>query len=204
MIAWSIETIVRSNLFERVLVSTDDAEIAEVAARYGAEVPFMRPAELSDDHTVTFDVIRHAIRWCDDNVIHADHFCCVYATAPFLTAESLAQGLASMQEGSASFAFSVTSFEFPIQRALMLSPRGILEAVWPANNLVRSQDLEPRYHDAGQFYWGTRAAFLENRDLYSGNAVPIILPRTRVQDIDTPEDWERAELMFRVAVEAAK
>jgi N-acylneuraminate cytidylyltransferase len=197
IIAYSIETALNSNLFDQVIVSTDDEEIAAVARKYGAETPFIRPAELSDDHTGTNDVIRHAISWYQQQNVDCDFVCCIYATAPFLGPEYLKQGLDRLIASKRSFAFSVTSYAFPIQRALRVVASEYLEAIWPENNTVRSQDLEEAFHDAGQFYWGRSSAFLNNEILYSPVSVPVVLPRHLVQDIDTLEDWQRAELMYK-------
>lgn len=199
IIAWSIEAAQDSRLFDHVIVSTDDEEIAAIARKYNAEVPFIRPPELADDYTSTFDVVRHCILWCEDNNIYSDRYCCIYATAPFVKPETLKHGLSVLEESEKSFAFSVTPFEFPIQRALRLSDDGSIQAIWPENNIKRSQDLEDTYHDAGQFYWGLKEAFLEDIPLYSVESAPVILPKSQVQDIDTPDDWKRAEALFSIA-----
>lgn len=203
IIAYSIEAARKSGLFDRVIVSTDDEEIAVVARQYGAEIPFMRPPELSDDHTGTAAVVNHAIRWFQQQRQPVGHVCCIYATAPFVRVDDLQQGFDRLVRGGACFAFSVTSFAFPIQRAIRLLPEGGVEPVDPAAIEKRSQDLEETYHDAGQFYWGTAEAFLADVPLFSRTSIPVILPRHRVQDIDTPEDWTRAELLWQ-AVEAAE
>jgi pseudaminic acid cytidylyltransferase len=197
IIAWSIDAARQSGCFDRILVSTDDAEIAEVALAFGAEVPFVRPAELSDDHTGTIPVIAHAIRWQQQSGEAPTAVCCVYATAPFVRAEDLRRGLEVLQETGCDYAFAVTSFAFPIQRAIRITYTGRVEMFHPEHFKTRSQDLEDAYHDAGQFYWGRAEAWLAGKPIFSSDAAPVILPRHRVQDIDTPEDWERAELMFK-------
>lgn len=197
MIAWSIEAARESGCFDRVIVSTDDEEIAETAAKYGAEIPFMRPAELSDDHTGTLAVIAHAIDWCGSNDQKPIKVCCIYATAPFVQAEDLARGLAMLEANGCDYVFSATSYPFPIQRAFRLTPSGRAEMADPEQFSTRSQDLEEFYHDAGQFYWGRATAWLELKPIFSNDAVPMILPRYRVEDIDTPEDWKRAEWLFK-------
>jgi N-acylneuraminate cytidylyltransferase len=180
-----------------VIVSTDDDEIAAVAKSAGAEVPFIRPAELCDDHTATKPVIAHAIRWWEQNRGPLEFCCCVYATAPFLRPEYIRQGFDILQANpNADFAFSVTSYAFPIFRSLQIAQDGRVRMFWPENELKRSQDLPEAWHDAGQFYWGRRDAFLGDKGFFSGNSYPVVLPRHRVQDIDTLEDWERAEMMF--------
>lgn len=197
MIAWSIEAALQSGCCERVLVSTDDAEIAAVARQYGAEVPFVRPAELSDDHTGTIPVIAHAVAWLSGQGAAPQQVCCIYATAPFITPQDIQRGLELLQTNGCDYAFSVTSYPFPIQRAIRITQAGRIEMFDPEQFAVRSQDLEEAYHDAGQFYWGRFDAWLEGKVLFSPDAVPVILPRYQVQDIDTPEDWLRAELMFK-------
>ena len=196
IIAHSIDAARACGLFDRIVVSTDDDEIARVARECGAETPFVRPAELSDDHTGTNAVVRHAIGWFDERGVLPDHVCCLYATAPFVQPRYLREGYERLVASGKSFAFSVTTFAFPIQRALRIDADGCVQPIWPENVARRSQDLEETYHDAGQFYWGTARAFLDEVVLSSGASVPVVLPRHLVQDIDTEEDWVRAELMF--------
>lgn len=198
MIAWSIEAARLSCCFDRIIVSTDDEEISEVAQAHGAEVPFMRPSELSDDHTSTTPVIAHAVDWIKQNVGRVDFACCIYAAAPFVQAEDLKRGLALLCESGADYAFSVTTYAFPIQRAIRLTADKRVEMFNPQHFNTRSQDLEEALHDAGQFYWGKASAWLEKKTVFSSSAVPVALPRYRVQDIDTLEDWERAEWLFKV------
>jgi pseudaminic acid cytidylyltransferase len=197
IIAYSIQAALVSGLFDEVIVSTDDDGIADIAQKHGATVPFRRSPDLADDHATTIAVVQHALGWLADNGRDIDLACCIYATAPFLRAADLRDGLAKLIDSGRSFAFSVTSFEFPIQRALRLRPDGALDAVAPEHANTRSQDLEPAYHDAGQFYWGRAAAFREERVLFSPESVPVILPRYLVHDIDTEEDWVRAELAYQ-------
>lgn len=196
MIAWSIESALQSACFDRIIVSTDDAEIADVARAFGAEVPFIRPARLADDHTGTIPVIAHAIAWQAAHGTAAQQVCCIYATAPFLQAASLQQGLTTLRESGADYAFSVTSYAFPIERAIRITPESRIAMLHPEQFNTRSQDLEEVWHDAGQFYWGRAEAWLQGKPLFCPDAAPVVLPRHRVQDIDTPEDWVRAELMF--------
>ena len=197
MIAWSIEAARLSGCFDRIIISTDDAEIAEVAQFHGAEVPFMRPPELSDDHTGTIPVIAHAVDWMNRNADAVDIACCLYATAPFVQAKDLQRGLQTLQNTGAEYAFSVTSYAFPIQRAVRITPDQRLEMFQPEHFGTRSQDLPEAWHDAGQFYWGKAQAWVLGKPLFSRDAAPVQLPRHRVQDIDTPEDWERAEWLFK-------
>ena len=197
MIAWSIEAALQSGCFDKIVVSTDDAEIAEVACQYGARVPFMRPAELSDDHTGTTAVIAHAIDWFAAQGQTPTQVCCLYATAPFVSADDLRRGLAVLTETGSDYAFSVTSYAFPIQRAIRVTPVGRVEMFNTEYFNTRSQDLEEAYHDAGQFYWGRAAAWLTGKVIFGSHAAVVQLPRYRVQDIDTAEDWQSAEYLFR-------
>ncbi|CAI8832513.1 pseudaminic acid cytidylyltransferase [Pseudomonas sp. IT-P395] len=193
MIVRSIRTALDSGLFEQVVVSTDDAEIADVARAHGAQVPFLRPADLADDFTGTAAVIVHALQ----QLPAFDYACCVYATAPLLQARYLHQGLELLeQHPDRSFAFSVCSFGFPVQRALTLDGQGALTALYPEFRHTRSQDLPEAFQDAGQFYWGRSEAWLRGEVLYSPASLPVILPRHLVQDIDTLEDWKRAEYLY--------
>ncbi|MCG2579691.1 MAG: pseudaminic acid cytidylyltransferase [Marinobacter sp.] len=195
MIAWTIEAAIKSHCFDRILVSTDDREIAEVANTYGAETPFIRPAGLSDDHAGTMPVIAHAI----ETLAHPipDLVCCIYATAPFIAPENIQLGERRLLDSDANYAFSVTSYPFPIQRAIRMTPDERVEMFYPEEFSKRSQDLEEAWHDAGQFYWGKASAWLEQRPVFDHGSVPVKLPRHQVQDIDTPEDWLRAEWMFK-------
>lgn len=198
MIGWSIEAAKTSACFDRIVVSTDDAEIAAIAKQCGAEVPFTRPVDLSDDHTGTTTVIAHAVGWFASQGQAPSRVCCLYATAPFVTAEDLRRGLTVLTEAGCDYAFSVTRYAFPIQRAIRISGSGRVEMFSPEYFNTRSQDLEEAYHDAGQFYWGQAKAWQDERMIFSPSSVPVLLPRHRVQDIDTPEDWVRAEWLFKV------
>nr|WP_206202737.1 pseudaminic acid cytidylyltransferase [Thioalkalivibrio sp. XN279] len=197
IIAWSIEAALEAGCFDRVLVSTDDAEIAAVARDHGAETPFIRPAELSDDYTPTIPVIAHAIRWQEAQGGAVQAACCIYATAPFCRAEDLRQGASLLAADALDYVFPVVAYGFPIQRALRITSDGRAEMFQPGHFAARSQDLEPAYHDAGQWYWGTREAWLEGRPIFSPAARTVVLPSGRVQDIDTLDDWYEAELKFR-------
>lgn len=201
IISYSISAALESGCFDRVIVSTDDPEIASVAREWGAEVPFIRPNAIADDHTGTNAVVKHALAWLIDQGAPAEVACCLYATAPFVQACYLREGLSRLVDSGSSYSFSVTSFAFPIQRAVRINADGAVEAIWPENIFRRSQDLEEAFHDAGQFYWGTAEAFLNDVVIFSPSSVPVVLPRHLVQDIDTFEDWRRAELMFRALQE---
>jgi|SRR5690625_5161498 len=197
IIAWPIEAAKASGCFDLIVVSTDDDRIATVARNCGASVPFERPAELSDDFTGTSPVMRHAVNWIAKNVQAVKYACCLYATAPFVTAEDLQKGQRLIEDSGSSYAFSVTSYAFPIQRAIRITDEGRIAMFEPKYYHARSQDLEEAWHDAGQFYWGTATAWCEERPVFSRDSVPVRLPRHRVQDIDTEEDWLRAEWLFR-------
>jgi N-acylneuraminate cytidylyltransferase len=200
MIAWSLEAARESGCFDHIIVSTDDEEIADVAQSFGAEVPFRRPAGLSDDHATSTDVFRHAVTaWEKISGAPVPLACGIYATAPFLRAEDLRTGKALMEaDPSLDFAFSVTSFPFPIQRALKITDEGHVAMVSPEHETTRSQDLPERYHDAGQFYWFRPESLARHPGFFNARSAPVILPRERVQDIDTPEDWESAELAHEI------
>ncbi|MBS4051178.1 MAG: pseudaminic acid cytidylyltransferase [Methylomonas sp.] len=197
MIAWSIGAAQTSGLFDHIIVSTDDAEIAEAAKTWGAEVPFMRPLELSNDYVGTRAVTKHALEWAMAAYGNIAYVCTIYATAPFIKATDLSDGLALMVESGKSLAFTVTGFPYPIQRALRITETHGVAMFQPEHRMTRSQDLEPAYHDAGQFYWAKAEAILAGIPTFSEDAAPLVLPHFQVQDIDTEDDWLRAELMFR-------
>lgn len=201
LIAYSIQVAIRSNLFDQVIVTTEDKEIAEQARLYGAVTPFVRPQNIADDYSTTNDVMKHAVKWIFEHNMQPEFICCIYATAPFLQSCYLEEGLKKLQNSDRDFAFGVTSFSFPPQRAIRISQEGYIQAVQPEYYAIRSQDLEKLYHDAGQFYWGRASSFLKNKITYSEISIPIIIPRYLVQDIDTIEDWIRAENMYRILQE---
>lgn len=196
MIIWSIKAAQASGLFDRIIVSTDDLEIADVAKDAGAEVPFLRPDALSNDFATTGDVIKHALSALVAQGSVYRFACCLYATAPFVTPEAIRRGHDAMQ-GGAAYAFSVTEYAFPIQRALRRQGEGV-EMFDPKYALTRAQDLEPAFHDAGQFYWGRCDAWAQALPIFAPHSVPIPLPRHDVVDIDTEDDWVLAEKLFAV------
>jgi len=198
MIAWSIEAAKAVQLFDRIIVSTDDLEIAEVAKHWGAEVPFMRPAELSDDHTATTAVIAHAIGWLHDHGVRPSAICCIYATAPFVRVDDIKTAFARLKGGTWQYVFSATTFEYPIFRAIEQAADGKIRMFFPEHFLSRSQDLPEAIHDAGQFYWGLPEAWLENKRIFDQWSSVVLIPRWRVQDIDTMEDWVRAERLVKL------
>lgn len=196
MIAHSIAAAQAAGTFDRIIVSTDCEEIAEVARHYGAEVPFLRPAALANDYTGTDAVNVHALEWLAAQGEPVERFCCVYATAPFLRASDMREGLELLLARNANSALSVTTFPYSIFRSLRIDEAGGVEMFWPENFPKRSQDLPTAYHDAGQFYWFDTAKYLRAPRMIMDNAISVIIPRNRVQDIDTPEDWAVAEQMF--------
>ena len=197
MIAWSIEAAHASGCFEEVVVSTDDSKIAVVAERLGATIPFIRPVSIADDYTDADTVVAHAAGWFIQQGFNLDSVCCIYATAPFIRPSDIRNGLKQLQKSGCDYAFTVTSYSFPIQRALQIDSQRQLKMFYPEHLNSRSQDLEATYHDAGQFYWGRTQAWLDGKPYLLGNSAPIQLPGYRVQDIDTPDDWKRAEVMFK-------
>jgi len=195
MIGWPIQAAIDSGCFDRIVVSTDDDEIAQVAKEAGAEAPFRRRAELSDDHTPTVPVIADCIDQL--NVQCQTPVCCLYATSPFVTPADLNAGMERLDNTGAPFVLSVTTYAFPIQRALRRDTSGEVKMFNPAHMQTRSQDLEEAWHDAGQFYWGRAESWATSRGIFESGAQGLALPRHRVQDIDTEEDWLRAEWMFQ-------
>lgn len=197
MIAWSIAAAQLSACFDAIIVSTDDTEIAETARALGVDAPFVRPTELANDHAGTIPVIAHAVDWFSREVAPVDIACCIYATAPFIRADDLRRGHDILAANGCDYTFTVTSYPSPIQRALRINGHGRVEMFNPEQFNTRSQDLEPAWHDAAQFYWGRAQAWLEQRTIFSPHAMPVVLPAHRVQDIDTEDDWLRAEWMFK-------
>lgn len=195
MIAYAISAAYASELFERVVVSTDDEEIAATAQACGAATPFMRPAELACDHTPTAPVVAHGIRVCRELGWSFRHVCCIYPTVPFIQVEDLKGAYALMQRGVADYCFPVTEFPSAIQRALKRLENGVMQPLYPEYEVERTQSLEPTFYDAGQFYWGATEAWLNNAKIHS-NGVGYVIPKWRVVDIDTPDDWRRAEVLY--------
>ena len=198
IIAWSIEVAKQSKLFDHILVSTDDKEIAEIAKYYGAEVPFMRPEELSDDYTGTTEVMAHVVSRMHEEGLEPDAVCCIYATSVFLTMNDLKKGFEALNKGEWQYAFAVTDFEYPIFRSFKERPNGGVEMFYPEYFEKRSQDLPIALHDAAQFYWGRPNAWIKNLKMFDHHSRPISIPRWRVQDIDTEDDWKIAELKFEL------
>ena len=197
LISYSIRIALNSKLFEKVIVSTDDEEIAYIAKKYGAEVPFIRPSEISDDYTGTADVVDHAVEFLESQGESYTYVCTIYATAPFLQTKYLQEGYEKLKNCNAVNAFSCTSMPFPIQRTFKITENNRCKMFTPEFYFSRSQDLEEAYQDAGQFYWAKRKLQKESdKIVFSDISIPVILPRYLVQDIDTMEDWIRAEFMY--------
>lgn len=197
MLAWSIEALRDSGSVDRIVVSTDDDEIAQTALSLGAELPFRRPAELANDHAATLPVMAHAVGALRELGWKLDSVCCAYATAPLMNPDDLRRAREELEVSAADYVFTCTTFAFPIQRALRASAEGGVEPMFPESIQKRSQDLPTAFHDAGQFYWGTVDAYARQAPIFSSRSRPFLIPRYRVQDIDTEEDWLRAELLFR-------
>ena len=196
MIAYAISVAKKSSLFERVVVSTDDEEIAEIAREWGAETPFVRPAQLANDYTETVPVIAHAIEACRDLGWKFSQVCCIYPGVPFIQIEDLSGALVTMNNSQEDYCFSVTEYPSAIQRALKQLISGKMQPLYPEFELSRTQDLEQAFYDAGQFYWGKAQAWLTNSKIHT-NGVGYRIPNWRVVDIDTMDDWDRAERLAR-------
>jgi N-acylneuraminate cytidylyltransferase len=200
LLGWVVSAAVRSGVFERVIVSTDDLEIASVARRFGAEVPFLRPAELSDDHTHVGPVLRHALMQLEIDPARTPSFCCIYATAAFVDAAMVRDTQLAFLRSQAKALFTVCRYAHPVQRALLRDPRGRLRYRSPEHALSRTQDLPEAMHDAGMVYWYDTAAFLDGS--HADDAVPFLVERSRAEDIDTQEDFDVAERFFAATAQA--
>lgn len=196
MIAYSIEAAIKAGIFDEIIVSTDDEEIADIAKNAGASVPFMRPKELSDDYTATGAVVEHAIKFLQARGDRIKFVCTIYATAPLIDEFYIKLGLEKLRASNAKNAFSCTSMPFPIWRTFKIAKDGRCEMFWRENFAKRSQDLEEAYQDAGQFYWTNLDAPSSDEIFFGRDSIAIVLPRHLVQDIDTPQDWIRAEFLY--------
>jgi pseudaminic acid cytidylyltransferase len=193
MIEWSIQIALKCGLFNRVLVSTDSQEIAEIAIGAGAEAPFLRPEHLSNDFATTASVIQHAIIESLPNVIC--NVCCIYACSPFITAADLTLGLRTLESNPSKFVFPISEYSHPIQRAMEIDNNFHISFIQPKFELSRTQDLVTCFHDCGQFYWGHSSSWLNNTKMHS-NGIGIPVPSWRAVDIDTLDDWMRAESLY--------
>ncbi|QIR13956.1 pseudaminic acid cytidylyltransferase [Shewanella aestuarii] len=206
MIAYAIETAINSQCFDKVIVSTDCEAIANIARQYGAEVPFMRPATLADDFTGTTAVIKHALAEIQKQGWILDYCCCIYATTPLMQASSLINAKHTLLNNpELDYVFSACEFTFPIQRALLQNHDGTVTVFDPVSISKRSQDLPKTYHDAGQFYWGKVSAFSDDSTTVFGPKSQMeVLPSYLVADIDTIDDWQRAEVLYQVLTSQGK
>ncbi len=195
MIAHAIGIAQNSGLFDHIVVSTDDDEISHIATEYGAESPFVRPAELADDHTATVPVIAHAVSTCLALGWPVDQVCCIYPAVPFMQKDDLVAALHRLETNDISYVFPVAAYPSAIQRALRQLPNGLMEPFYSQYATTRTQDLEPAFYDVGQFYWGLAQSWLEGKTIHRHGA-GLVIPNWRVIDIDTAEDWQRAELMY--------
>ena len=198
IIAYSIEKALLSDLFGKVIVSTDDDEINSIAKQFGAECPFKRPAQLSNDYAGTTEVIAHAIKWMENQGWTLNGVCCIYPTAPLLDVELLKISYDIFIKGKWDYVFSAAEYVYPVERSFKVLDNNVLKMLIPENFNRRSQDLTSTFHDAGQFYWGTPVAWVEERPIFSERSTIIKLPTYRVADIDTEEDWKRAELLYKI------
>lgn len=198
MIAYAIEAAISTNLFDKIIVSTDNIEIASISNSYGAETPFIRPDELANDYAGTVEVIAHAINEYENNGFKLDLVCCIYPCVPLIQPEDILNTLILLESNSkAEYAFPIAEFPSAIQRGLRKNSKELLSSFYPEFEQIRSQDLEPAYFDAGQFYWGHRNSWLNNKAIHN-SGTGYLIPSWRVVDIDTQNDWERAELLFNI------
>lgn len=196
MIARAIEIAKKTMLFNQIVVSTDDESIAKLAQYYGAVTPFIRPSYLADDHSGTAEVVAHAISELTLNYPAIEYVCCIYPCVPLLMPQDLIRSYEMISNSDLDFVFPVIKYPHPIQRGFRLGLRGSVNFIFPEHEMTRTQDLEPTYHDAGQFYWGKAESWLSGKRMHSDGA-GMLIPSWRVVDIDTPDDWHRAELLYR-------
>lgn len=197
IIAYVIDVALNSKLFDEVMVSTEDYEIAEIAKKYGASVPFMRSEKTADDFADTADVLLEVLNEYAKRGIYPEFCCCLYPTAVFITEKLLNQGFELMIDGKFDVVFPVAKFSFSIYRALKMENSRVYP-IWKEYYDMRSQDLEPAYHDTGQFYWLRVSSFMKNKTLITENTGAILVSEADFHDIDTEEDWKIAELKYRI------
>lgn len=188
----------KSQLFDEVMVSTDDLEIAEIAKKYGAKIPFMRSKENADDFATTADVLLEVLDEYKKLGNEFDFLCCIYPTAPFVNPKKLKDSFNLLYNNNADSVIPVVKYSYPIQRSFRTKEENKLEYIWPENINKRSQDLEIAYHDAGQFYWSHIESFYKNKSLLNGNSFAVILSEMEVQDIDNANDWRIAEIKYEL------
>lgn len=197
ILAYSIEAAIETGIFDTVMVSTDDEEIAAIARQYGAEVPFFRSEKTADDYATTNDVLLEVLEEYEKRGQGFELACCIYPTAPFVTSERLLEGVYKLQNSDADTLIPVVSFSYPPQRAMVIRKEKLVFKN-PEYLDSRSQDLEKHYHDVGQFYIFGVKAFQKNKKLMVGSILPFEISELEVQDIDTPIDWELAQLKYRL------
>lgn len=201
IVAYSIEAAKQAGVFNEIMVSTDDEEIAQTGRQFGATVPFFRSAKTSDDFATTADVLTEVLTEYEKRGKKFTHICCIYPTAPFVTAQNLKQAMELLIEKQADSVMPVVKFSFPPQRSVVVGANGRLAPKWEEYMNCRSQDLEPFYHDCGQFYCLDVQRFLQERKMIMENTLPLFMDEMQVQDIDTQEDWEIAEMKYRILYE---
>ena len=200
MIVWAIEKVKESKFFDQIVVTTDDAGIMEIANKHGAKTPFKRSKELSDDFTITVPVIANAIIECEKLEWKIDYACCVYPCSPFIKVEDFEKSYNKMIQGDFEFIYPVTEYRHPIQRAMSFNKKGMMELEFSESNKARTQDYKKLYHDTGQFYWGTRNAWVNQKKMHT-DGTAFVTPSWRIVDIDTEDDWTRAELLYKLIEE---
>lgn len=198
IIAYSIKAALLSGVFDEVMVSTDDEEIAAVAREYGAVVPFFRSAETSNDFASTADVILEVLGKYAEIDVHFDIVACIYATAPFLSVETIKKGMDAIKQNGYDSAFTCVEFSYPILRSMIIDKNNRISMKWPEYQLSRSQDLEKFYHDAGQYYVSKTDNYIEHKAFCGNNTAPLILSELSVQDLDTETDWKIAEIKYKL------
>lgn len=196
MISWTIREAQKSQLFDHIIVSTDDDEIKKISEQHGAIVPFVRPANISDDNTPTVPVISHAIKEIDSSHGHVDYACCIYPCSPLLKDYDLIKSFNMLKSTGENFVYPIVEYPHPIYRSMKQSKDGRMQFIYPEYELTRTQDLEEAFHDAGQFYWGRADAWRKQKKMHS-DGIGMQIPSYRVVDIDTEDDWKRAELYFK-------
>ncbi len=200
ILLYSIEAALKSGMFDEVMVSTEDAEIAQLAEKAGAKVPFFRSENTAGDYATTTDVIEEVLASYKERGMEFEYACCIYPTAPFVTADCLREAMTTLESSDADSLIPVVRFSFPPQRAVIIND-GKMQFKWPENMFARSQDLEPFYHDCGQFYCIKTESFLREKKLFMSDTLAYERPESEVQDIDTMEDWKLAELKYRMLMQ---
>ncbi len=193
IISWVIEMAINSNIFDEIIVSTEDEEIAEISKKSGAKIPFLRPNNLSDDYVGLIDVMAHSINQLKNFKSDQDLFCCLLPTSIFFTKEDLISGYNKVNNENWKFSFSVSEFQSSVFRSFKINDKGGVEMIFPDNYQSRTQDLQNCFYDAAQFYWGKRKSWLDEKIIFGPNSYPIIIPNYRFVDIDNENDWKIAE-----------